>query len=157
MQEQNATDLAAWEQPSDVSEVTLQMMDETIQQMINKKHEYEEQDKILKALGAEWDALEQKVIQLLTASNKKSYKLDGVANVSMSMRTSYKVPSTPENKVKLFDYIERNHGREALLQLQGINSNTLNAWAKKEFESGVMSIDGLDQPTITPRLSVTKG
>ena len=140
MQEtQDASDLSAWETPVEVTEVTLQMMDDAVKALIAKKHEYEELDKVLKALGAEWDSLEEKLIGLLQASNKKSYKVDGVANVSVSLRSSYKVPSTVENKVKLFNYIEAKHGREALLQLQGINSGLTGSVVARAWVSAVMA------------------
>jgi len=151
----SAESLEAWTPQTEVSAVTLQLMDETINELVAKRQAYDEQAAVVKSIGAEVDALTDKVIAMLQANNKSSYKLDGVAGVSISMRSSYKIP-TPESKVQLFSYIKNKYGEETLLQLQSINSNTLNAWAKKEFESGVMIIDGLEQPTVTPILSVRK-
>lgn len=156
MTDNNAESLNAWNAHTEVSPVTLQLMDETVAQLKIKRDEYDVQAEALKAIGKEVDELTDKVIAMLQANGKTSYKLDGVVGVSLSMRQSYKVPTAGDDKQRLFNYIEKKYGYEGLLSLQSINSQTLNAWAKKEFEAGVMSIDGLSQPTITPTLSVRK-
>lgn len=156
MSNDNAESLDAWNAQTEVSPITLQLMDETLAELAFARAAYDDEAARLKEIGKRVDELTEKVIAMLQANGKNSYKLDGVVGVSISMRQSYKVPSTGNEKQMLFNYIEKKYGYEGLLSLQSINSQTLNAWAKKEFEAGVMSIDGLQQPTVTPTLSVRK-
>ena len=154
-----ANNLEAWSDQAEIASetITIEMMDKAIEELKTLRDLYDQKNDELKEISASVDKLTDHVIKLLENSGKKSYKVDGIASVSLGFRQSYKVPSTPEAKVQLFNYIKNKYGEGTLLAMQGINSMTLNSWANKEFEQGVMAIDGLDQPTVTPRLSVRKG
>lgn len=150
-------ELKDWDQAVEESTVTLEQMDQLLVDLRAARDEY---DKRKKAATEAHDALEKVeslVINTLQANKRTNYKVDGVASVSLSHRESYTTPKTNEDKTKLFNYIKGKYGDQALMSMVGINSQTLNSWAKQESETGVMQIPGLEAPTATETLSVRKG
>ncbi len=115
-----------------------------------KKRESNEAHKVL-------EEYEQKVVAALKATGKSRYNVDGVGLVSFYTKETYATPKSNEEKKSLFDYIKDQYGPDTLMAMVGINHQTLNSWAKKEFEEkGVMQIPGLAQPTGMEVLSFRK-
>ena len=78
---------------------------------------------------------------------------------SKQARTSYKVPKTDEERRAFFEYLKEKGTYE---NMRTVNSMTLNAWAKQEFEAAALDgdmdfrIPGLDEPTISEYISMRK-
>lgn len=74
-------------------------------------------------------------------------------------RSSYKLPSSPEEKEALFNHLRNKGLFEGMVS---INYNTLNSWAKEEYDNAkkkgdiFFTIPGLGAPTISPKLYMTK-
>lgn len=104
--------------------------------------------------------LEGKLIDLLQAANKNSYEVDGVARVTVVTKSQVTTPKTIEQKEKLFAWVEKRFGREALLAYQSINYQSLNSLYNQEMNEAVSKglpfdgIDGLDLPMIVKSLQV---
>jgi hypothetical protein len=97
------------------------------------------------------------ILDLLTALGRQSYEAEGVAKVTKCIQTSYKVPKEIDKKQALFNYIKGKYGGDALMGLVSINSATLNSWAKKEIETGDVSvIPGLELPTSNEYIQVRR-
>lgn len=141
-------------------EVTTAELDELVVSMKNARSEYD----VAKAIASEKNAiledLENKLVELLVAANKKSYEVDGVARVTVVNRTSVTTPKTIQEKEALFAFLEKKFGREGLIAYQSVNSMTLNSLYNKEYEEAIEK--GLDfemgnvlaMPTITRKLQV---
>ena len=150
-------ELRQWDEASTEQEgVTLEAMDGLIRELRAKRDEYDEKKAASSAAYKELEEIEARVINALAANKRSKYEVEGVASVSVSHKESYTTPKTNENKQKLFDYIKQAHGPQALMSMVSINSMTLNAWANKESEAGVMVIPGLEAPTATETLSVRR-
>lgn len=130
-------------------QVTLKEMDAIVQTYTQARLAYEEAKKRSNDLYAELTHYEGIMINALTSNGKTNYSVDGVGTISVVTTESYKTPKDIESKTKLFNYVKQKYGSEALLNMTNIHSATLNAWANQEAASGVMSIPGLDQPTVT--------
>lgn len=154
---ENEVSLEAWDQvEKPENDVTLDAMDNLIRELAIARDDYDQMHARLKEQATIVDNITDKVIKILQANRKTSYKLDGVANVVVKTRESYRTPKTDEDKQLLFAYIQDKYGAQALTRMMSINSATLNSWANEEANTGVMQIPGLGQPTVTPILSVTR-
>lgn len=135
---------------------TLEAMDELIVKLRKARDDYDAAKKVSTQLHNELEAIESLVINTLQANKRSKYEVAGVASVSLSHRESFTTPKTPEQKSLLFKYIHDKYGAGTLTGMLSINSQTLNAWASKESEAGVMQIPGLEAPTATETLSVRR-
>lgn len=104
--------------------------------------------------------LEGKLIDLLQAAGKTAYEVDGVARVTVVTKSQVTTPKTIEQKEKLFAWVEKRFGKEALLAYQSINYQSLNSLYNQELNEAVSKgvafdgIDGLDLPMVVRSLQV---
>ncbi len=123
---------------------------EKYRQQRNTIKELKEQ---LKAANGLLDQYEKEGMAMLSESGMNDgVKIVGLGQISIKQDVAYRVPQDLEAKQKLYDYIARKYGQDTLEGMRSINSQTLNSWAKKEFESGEPFIDGLDVPSVTDYL-----
>lgn len=124
-----------------------------VQQLAELKAKKEAADDVAKAASAEYEAQRKLIIDSLNANKRSSYEVDGAGWVYISSKEVYRVPKTNEDKTKLFNYIKEKYGPETLMGMVGIHSGTLTSWANEESASGVMSIPGLEAPTMVETLN----
>jgi len=139
-----------------MDQMTLEQMDQLIIQLKEARTEYDAKKKILTEAGNVLEEIEQKIVAALKANNRTGYGVDGIGKVSYYIKESFTTPKTNEAKAQLFDYIQGKYGEDVLTTMISINSQTLNSWANKESEAGVMQIPGLDAPTGKEILSFRK-
>jgi len=135
---------------------TLEAMDKLVIDMRAARDAYDLAKKASTEAHNKLEAIEALVINALNANKRTKYEVPGIGSVSISHRESYTTPKTPENKQMLFKYIQEKYGDSALTGMLSINSMTLNSWANREAEAGVMSIPGLEAPTATEVLSLRR-
>jgi len=152
MSAHNEWDIEAQEEQT----TTLEEMDELVIKLRKARDAYDAAKKVATEFHDALEALESLVINTLQANKRTKYEVAGVATVSLSHRESFTTPKTPEQKKLLFNYIQEKYGVSTLTGMLSINSQTLNAWASKESEAGVMQIPGLEAPTATETLSVRR-
>jgi hypothetical protein len=145
-----------WDGLEEPSSLTVEQLDDLIRKLRDARDEYDAKKKASSEAHAALEEVEKLVINTLQAAKKSKYELPGVALVSISHKESYTTPKTNDDKNKLFSYIKEKYGPDALMAMVGINSQTLNAWANKESEAGVMVIPGLAAPTATETLSMRR-
>jgi len=133
--------------------IEVAQMDDLVQKYRLLKETHEEAKKQAAEIYHKLEEAETQVINALTATGKSKYFVDGIGTVFVAQRVSYKTPKTLEDKLKLFAYIEKNHGKDALMNYLSIHSQSLNSFANKELEADPTKvIDGLETPTITTEL-----
>jgi hypothetical protein len=141
----------------DASSVTLQELDNHIKELMELRELYDVEKKKASETNAKVEEKENFILDLLTALGRQSYEAEGVAKVTKCIQTSYKVPKEIDKKQALFNYIKGKYGGDALMGLVSINSATLNSWAKKEIETGDVSvIPGLELPTSNEYIQVRR-
>lgn len=114
--------------------VTTQELDDAVKTLSALRKEHDE----LKSKASEkWEQCEEaeaKLLELLEASGKKSYDVDGVARVTLVSKTSITVPKDLEQKKKLFEWIKNRFGADGLLAYQTVNFQSLNSLYNKTIE-----------------------
>ena len=156
MTEEQAS-LEQWQQLDQPEQtVTLEQMDQLLVDLRQKRDRYDE----LKANATEahgaYEAQMKLVIDTLNANKRNNYSVDGVGSVHIVHKEVYTTPKTNEQKTSLFNFIKEKYGPDVLMSMVSINSQTLNSWANKEAEAGVMSIPGLEAPTMQENLSLRR-
>lgn len=105
----------------------------------------------------ELDRIENKVIEILEKLDKTSYQ-SKVGRVGITARTSVKLPATPEDKQKFFDYLREKGLFENMIT---VHSATLNSYYKAEFNSAMekgedFDIPGIGEPQLSKSLSFSQ-
>lgn len=150
--------LNEWDQAETQPEtLTVEAMDQMIQELRHAKESYEELQAKADEVKEVYTKQRSKIIDALTTLKRRDYSVDGAGHVYISQKEVYNTPKTNQDKTALFNYIKEKYGPDALMSLVSINSQTLTSWANKETETGeVMSIPGLDQPTMVETLNFRK-
>ena len=120
------------------------------------KDEKDRLDEVLKELSARYESEKKDAINILKAHKREAYSLEGAVSVDIRSKEVYRVPQTNADKTKLFNYIKEKQGPDALMSMVSIHSATLTTWANEESSQGVMSIPGLEAPTMTETLYVRR-
>lgn len=135
---------------------TLEQMDSLILELRRAREEYEAKKLVATEAHDKLEIVEKKVIGALKANKRTKFEAEGVALVYISEKEVYRVPKDNESKKKLFNYIKNKYGDEVLMAMAGVNHQTLNSWANKEVEAGVMEIPGLEAPTMQETLNMRR-
>lgn len=134
--------------PQETESVTTEMLDQAVAKIRQLRSHYEAKKQEATNAHNELEEAENVVANLLKASGKTKYEAEGVGLAYLVTKETYTVPKSTDAKQKLFEYITKKYGRDTLMQMVGINFQTLNSWAKKELEADpLIEIPGLDQPT----------
>lgn len=136
--------------------VTLEQMDNLVQQLKQARITYDEAKKKSSEAYSLLEKIEGQVVAALKANGKSKYSVDGIGTVSWYVKESFTTPKANDDKTRLFNYIKEKYGPDVLMSMVSIHSATLNSFANKETEGGVMEIPGLAAPTGTEILSFRK-
>lgn len=140
--------------------VTLEQMDQIVKEYRAARDEYEKAKKVSSEKYALYEQAEAKLINTLKASNKKSYKLDGVGQVTITSKNVITVPKTTEDKRSLWSWIKDKYGVDVLDNMLSIHSQTLTSFYNQEAEANksnpMFNIPGIAAPTAVESLRFTK-
>ena len=137
-------------------------LQEKIKSLKEVRTRYDEKKKQLELEKEILDSLEDDIIQAFEENDLTSFKLDGVANVSITHRLTVPTPKTIEDKRAFFAWVAANKGEEVRDAMMSVNSMTLNSFYKAEYESLtddeklVFQMDGIGLPSLQKTLSVRK-
>jgi len=154
------TSLDEWNEAT-AKPVDLVQMDEYVKKLVGIKEEYDRAKAVLDEVSERLESAKLFLIETLKAANKKSYKVDGVALLTVTQTPSVKVPAGLMEKVQFFEYL-KSKSEEAFLGLVSVNSKTLNSWYKQEFDAFAeqgkvgFKIPGLEEPSVRESLSIRK-
>lgn len=133
-----------------------------IKELKETRDNYDAKKLELQEIDSKCSALEADILQHFEENNMTSFRVDGVALISVSEKMSVKTPKTPEEKTAFFNWLKETKGEEVLLHYQTVNSQSLNSFYKQEWESMdddkklTFNIPGLEAPTSVKKLSVRK-
>lgn len=103
------------------------------------------------------DEEEQKLIAMLQACKKTSYKVDGIGNVTVYDKYSVSAPSDPDDKQLLWAFILEKLGQAGLDKYQSVNSQALTSLFNTMMEEeGLKEMPGVGMPKARTVLSFTK-
>ena len=145
-------DISEWAgKAQDTSALTVEQLDNLILQYSAEREEYEKASKESKRLHAIYKATEETLINTLRALGKKSYKVEGVGNVTVIEKSSVTVPKEVSDKRALFGWIKDQYGDDVLDAMVSINHNKLNGFFNEELEKNknnpLFEIPGLSMPS----------
>lgn len=144
----------------DVKEISVKDITTAIEKLRDADTIAKEKKAAYSVANAEVDDLKRQVIEMLTTSGLKNFKLPGVATVSVVEKLSVQTPKTHEDKEKFFSWL-KEQGEAMYLQYASVNSNSLNSLFKMKQEEyaengEVLDIPGLGDPTSYTTLSLKK-
>ena len=118
--------------------------------------------KTLEQIGNTCDAIEAEILAHFEENDMTSFRVDGVALISVSEKLTVKTPKRPEDKVAFFNYLKETKGEEVMLHYQTVNSQSLNSFFKAEMESKTdeekltFNLPGIEAPSMVKKPSVRK-
>ena len=138
-----------------MTEITVKQLDDLIDECFRLQDEHKELKKETSLLHAKLTTLQEQAIAHLQDLGKTSFKSPR-GNFSFSVRETFKMPKSPEDRTLFFNYLKDKGVFEGLVS---VNAATLNTWAKTEIESSEeldMQIPGLEKSDPTFRPSMRK-
>jgi maleate cis-trans isomerase len=162
------TDLQNWDQAAEAAGT---ISTATLDAIANEYNAAWDAHATAKAIESELrkaaEEMESKLISALEQAGKQKYFVEGMGTFSFSTRMSVQTPKTIEQKQLLAKYLEEHGGKALFWSTFGVNSNTLQAFYKAEFEAHQeqaeqngtaepFNIPGLDAPTAMKSLRLTK-
>jgi hypothetical protein len=130
-----------------------------VESLFKKRTELEEKEKSLKELSKEVEALKFKVLQILEESGLEKHEIPGMGSVTAADRFSIAHPKEQSEKMAFFKYLK---DKDILWEMVSVNSQTLNAWYKKEMDAAIergdvdFKIPGIGEPNYIKILQMRK-
>lgn len=131
--------------------ITVEEFEQLIKDIQAQRSEVEAKKALLSAENEKLEALETKALEALKATGKDSYQ-GAVGTVYTLHRMSVSVPKDPEKRKLFFEYLQKKGVYDSLIT---INSQTLNAFYKSEFEAAKeaglgleFQVPGIEEPKI---------
>lgn len=137
-------------------------LQDKIRKLKDERDQYDAMKRTLDQIGSSCDALEAEILAHFEESNMTSFRVDGVALISVTEKLSVKTPKTPEEKIAFFNYLKETKGDEVMLHYQTVNSISLNSFYKAEMDTKspeeklCFNMPGIGAPTLSKKLSVRK-
>lgn len=138
--------------------LTLKEMNELVEQYATQRNLIKEKRDELKKLEDVSSAQEAAILEALQDNGLQNYRSPH-GLVSVTSKTSVRLPQTPEDKEAFYNYLKSRGIFDTMIS---VNSMTLNSWYKAEFANAIaegnedFKIAGLNEVTITPQLSLRK-
>lgn len=117
----------------DPSKVSLAELSDKVDACLAKRIEYLGKKKEQENAYSELKQMQGEVIAILEAQGLDSFKTSK-CGFSYHYKESFQTPKTLEEKKKLADYIKEKYGEEIFWEKFGINSKTLQSFAKAELQ-----------------------
>lgn len=139
-----------------MGEVTVSEIENLCQKYSEVREKIDATKQDLENFEAERRTFEAKILACLDGLGKTRWDF-GSHTLSTVEKFSYKTPKTPHAKDELYAYLK---ARGVYDDLISVNSQTLNAFVKREMEIALeegktdFSIPGLEEPTLYKTLSL---
>ncbi len=141
------------------SDVTIKALKDVCDQIIKKRNDQDEAEKIASRLGKERSELEVKLISMLEENSMKGFDFED-AGKRLGIRETFQL-ATPkgEQKEVFFEYLKSIGHFDALAT---VHAKTLASWYNSENQAAIARgepgafIPGLELPTKRKSIAVTK-
>ena len=133
-------------------------LNELGKQFLACKEKDAELKKLQKENDAEWNAIEEQMIELMVQEGIKSQKVDGIGNIILSTSEFFSV--TADKKPGFFEYLKES-GNDGILKLD-VNAQTLKSFLDQHFDELVQALvsegsDEMDAKTNVRNMLIDKG
>jgi len=150
-----------FDQEKPIGDVTMQELDLLGQAIFKLKKEIEEQERFIDGRKETLNKMQGKMLSILERFGRTNYAIPGEGMLIKTERLTVTLPKTPEDRESFFKYLRDKGLFEDLVT---VNSQTLNAFYKKEFEAAAQEgravgfkIPGISEPKTVVNLNVRKG
>lgn len=150
-----------FDQDKPIDQVTMQELDTLGQIIFRQKTLCEEKEKDLDVSKAQLHKMQLKMISVLEKFGRTNYAIPGAGTLIKTQRLTVSLPKTPEDKDAFFAYLR---DRKIFDDIVSVNSMTLNAFYKKEFDIAAeegravgFKIPGISEAKTVVTLNVRKG
>jgi len=139
-------------------DITLSQLDELCLKLAELRGEIDEIKNKKTSLEQQYAEVSDRIITHLTAHKKTKYETAS-GTFGITRRFSYKVPKTPEDREAFFNYLK---SKEVFEDLITVNSQTLNAYAKRELDNAIeeghsdFEIPGIGEPSLYEKITIRK-
>lgn len=138
-----------------MTDLTIAEIDNLSNTMVDLKQKIEKLDEEASGYREKFKNCERRLIAYLEQTGKDSWQ-SSRGDLTIRERTSVKVPRTPDDKRALFDWLTK---RGIFYEACSVNSNTLNALYRTEFEIACregrdFSMPGVGSPEIFRQIIV---
>lgn len=135
-----------WTDEKDISETTISELDSLCQKVFYHDKKKEEYESLAKEESSIIQILQRKILAHLEYSGRDKWD-SKFGKVELRRKTSVKTPKTEDEKRAFFEWLRE---RGIFWSTVSVNSNTLNALYKSEFEAseGLTKIPGIGDPEI---------
>jgi phage/plasmid-associated DNA primase len=160
-QRTEAPSLSEWQEAT-AQEISTADLDKMVAEMQEAWAVYDVKKKESTALLQKYEEIEAKVLSTLKSANKSKYHVDGLGTVYIINKKTVRVPKTISEKEALFKYLQ-SKGREFMMGMLTVNSQTLNAFVNQELANAAkkgdasFSIPGIEQPVTQESIGFRKG
>lgn len=147
------------EQKAAPSSMTIAEFEGILESLRLQRGKIDEAKEAYEAEVMKGDDIEKKILECLEQMGRTSYK-GKVGTVSITHRTSFRLPASPEEKEAYFNYLRDKGMYDSMIS---VNSQKHNSFCKAEMEIAEAEGRGLDfkipgvlEPTINKTLSFRK-
>lgn len=139
--------MQAWENEAVDRSISTSELDQALLEFKEARTAKDEVNKEVSRLDAALKEKQQILENLLEASGKKFWELEGVGRATRASRLQVTCPKDLDNKAKMLKFL-KDISPETYLSLVSIHSATLNAFYKEQAEQDPnFTMPGIDAPT----------
>lgn len=139
-----------------MSEITVKDLDQAVTEMVEARKQYDDAKELSNAFHAKLEERKERLLQMLEATGKSSYKVDGVGTVSKVEKLKVSMPTTPEAKEKFFSWLLENEGKDGFNHYATVNYQSLNSLYNQRYEEAtdksMFEIPGIKAPEVSLEL-----
>lgn len=143
--------------------ISTEQLDDLIREMKRLDDEKDKAKQAHSEASEKYEAARDAVLSALKACGKSKYYVDGLGTAFIASRLSFQTPKEIEQKDAFFNWIASTFGDDTLKGMVTVNSQTLNAFCKREFEAALergeadFKIPGINEPTAQETVNFRKG
>lgn len=140
--------------------ITVEQLDGLCLDLFDKREQKNKLQEQLKAVQADLDSLESKIIAVMDETEKEKIHVKGKGLIYTTDRFTVPTPKNLDDKKKFFKHLTE---RGIFFEMVSVNSQTLNTFYKSEMENAVargdvdFKLPGIGEPSHVRTLSVRKG
>lgn len=147
----------------EAKDLTLEDLEAMCQRIADQRDEVARIAQEKNKAAATLESLESRFLEVLVALDRKNFQSAKHGMFYITGKSSVKTPKTDEEKTAFFNYLREKGGEALVLKYMTVNSQSLNAFYKEEFdlakergEAMDFTIPGVGEPTIVPSLGIRK-
>lgn len=136
--------------------ITVKELDELCKEVVSTREDYDAAKKTSDSYDAIHKKAKGKLLEAFNKLDRKSYKVDGLCNISKVQRLKVTVPKGIDERREMINYF-LSQGDNISSKMLTVNSMSLNSWYKQEAEDNpAFEMPGVEEPVIDEYLRINR-